>query len=335
MSAWCLASRGGLRCAPPTLRALALGILAAVVPTAHAQSYPEKPIRFIVPFAPGGSTDFLARLVGQKFTESWKQQVVVDNRGGAGGNIGADLAAKSPADGYTLLLTAMSHATAVGFYKKLPYDFVNDLQGVSLIATQPNALAVHPSLPAKTIKEFIALARAKPGALAYSTSGNGSTQHLMGELFKSLAKVDMIHIAYKGTAPALADLISGQVSVSVQPVINAVPTAKAGRIRLLAVTGPTRSTTAPEVPTMMEAGIPQYNVVAWYGVHVPAKTPRPVLDAINREMVRALNSPDVRERISTQGMEPTPQTPDQFQSFVKSEVARWSKVIAEAGIKAD
>ena len=310
-------------------------VLPALTGGAGAQSYPEKPIRFIVPFAPGGSTDFLARLLGQRLTDSWKQQVLIDNRGGAGGTLGADLAAKSPPDGYTILLTAISHSTAVGFYKKLPYDLLTDLQAVSLIATQPNALAVHPSLPSKTLKEFIALARAKPGSLAFSTSGNGSAQHLMGELFKSMTKVDMTHVPYKGTAPALQDLVSGQVSVSVQPVINAVPTAKAGRIRLLAVTGPTRSPIAPDVPTMMEAGVPQYNVVAWYGVHAPAKTPRAIVDTLNKEMVRALNLPETRDRILAQGMEPSPNTPDQFAAFVKAEVTRWTKVIADAGIKSD
>jgi tripartite-type tricarboxylate transporter receptor subunit TctC len=317
-----------------TCAALA-GLLAAFPVAICAQSFPEKAIRFIVPFAPGGSTDFLARLLGQRFTESWKQQVLIDNRGGAGGTLGADLAAKSPPDGYTILLTAISHSTAVGFYKKLPYDLVTDLQGVSLIATQPNTIAVHPSLPAKTLKELISLARAKPGSLAFSTSGNGSAQHLMGELFKSMAKIDMTHVPYKGTAPALQDLVSGQVSVSVQPVINAVPNAKAGRIRLLAVTGPERSPLAPEVPTMMEAGVPQYNVVAWYGVHAPSKTPRSIIDTLNKEMVRALTVPEMRERILSQGMQPAPNTPDQFAAFVKSEVTRWTKVIADAGIKAD
>lgn len=303
--------------------------------SAHAQSYPEKPIRFVVPFAPGGSTDFLARLVGQKLTEAWRQPVLVDSRGGAGGTIGADIGAKAPADGYTLVLTAISHATAVGFYKKLPYDLLTDLQPVSLIATQPNVLAVHPSLPARSLKEFIALAHAQPGALAFSSAGNGSSQHLMGELFKSLAKVNMVHVPYKGTAPALTDLVSGQVSVSMQPVINAVPTAKAGRIRLLAVTGSTRSAIAPDVPTMKEAGVPRYDVVAWYGVHVPARTPRPIVDTLNKEMTRALTSADIKERLNTQGMEPAPNSPEQFVAFVKSEVARWTKVIADAGIRAD
>lgn len=301
----------------------------------RAQSYPEKPIRFIVPFAPGGSTDFLARMLGQKLTEAWHQPVIVENRGGGGGTIGADVAAKAAPDGYNIVLTAMSHATAVGFYRKLPYDFLADLQAVSLIATQPNALAVHPSLPPKSLKEFIALAKAQPGQLAYSTAGNGSAQHLMGELFKQLAKVDMIHVAYKGTSPALMDLISGQVSVSFQPVITAVPTARAGRIRMLAVTGPKRSPAAPDVPTMMEAGLPQYEVVSWYGVHVPARTPRAAVDALNREMVRVLGMRDIRERLLTQGMEHAENSPEQFTAFVSSEVARWNKVIQASGIKPD
>jgi tripartite-type tricarboxylate transporter receptor subunit TctC len=300
-----------------------------------AQTYPEKPIRFVVPFAPGGSTDFLARLVGQKLTEAWRQPVIVENRGGGGGTIGADVVAKAAPDGYTILLTAISHATAVGFYRKLPYDLTSDLQAVSLIATQPNALTVHPSLPARTVKELIALARAKPGELAYSSSGNGSAQHLMGELFASLAKVNMIHVAYKGTAPALTDLMSGQVSASFQPVINAAPNANAGRIRMLAVTGPKRSPTAPDVPTMIEAGMPKYNVVAWYGVHAPGRTPKPVVDALSRETGRILALADIRERVLSQGMDPAPNTPEQFSAFVKAEVARWSKVIQDAGIKAE
>jgi tripartite-type tricarboxylate transporter receptor subunit TctC len=300
-----------------------------------AQTYPEKPIRFVVPFAPGGSTDFLARLVGQKLTEAWRQPVIIENRGGGGGTIGADVVAKAAPDGYTILLTAISHATAVGFYRKLPYDLTSDLQAVSLIATQPNALTVHPSLPARTVKDLIALARAKPGELAYSSSGNGSAQHLMGELFASLAKVNMIHVAYKGTAPALTDLMSGQVSASFQPVINAAPNAKAGRIRMLAVTGPKRSLTAPDVPTMMEAGMPQYNVVAWYGVHAPGRTPKPVVDALSREIARILATADLRERVLSQGMDPAPNTPEEFSALVKSEVGRWSKVIQDAGIKAE
>ena len=310
-------------------------VAAACMATAHAQSYPDKSIRFVVPFASGGSTDFLARVVGQKFTEAWRQPVIVDSRGGAGGTLGADIGAKAAPDGYTLVLTAISHATAVGFYKKLSYDLLTDLQPVSLIATQPNVLAVHPSLPAKSVKEFIALAAARPGQLAFSSAGNGSAQHLMGELFKSLTKVDMIHVAYKGTAPALIDLVSGHVSVSVQPVINAVPNSKAGRIRLLAVTGATRSPIAPGVPTMKEAGVPQYNVVAWYGVHVPGRTPRSIVDALNKEMTGALTSTEIKERLLTQGMEAEPNSPEQFAVFVKSEVARWTKVIQDAGIRAD
>ncbi len=301
----------------------------------HAQNYPEKPIRLIVPFAPGGSTDFLARILGLKFTEAWKQPVLIDNRGVGGGTIGADLAAKAPADGYTIVLSAISHATAVGFYKKLPYDLLTDLQAVSLIATQPNTLAVHPSVPAKSLKEFIALARAKPGQLPFSTAGNGSAQHLMGEMFNTMTKVKLIHIAYKGTAPAMTDLVSGQVVVSIQPVINAAPNAKAGRIRLLAVTGGKRSPVVPEVPTMAEAGVPGYSVVAWYGIHAPARVPRPIVDTLSREMIRILGAADVKERLLTQGMDPSPNTPDECGAFVKAEVNQWRKVIQDANIQAD
>jgi tripartite-type tricarboxylate transporter receptor subunit TctC len=300
---------------------------------AQGQTYPEKPIRFIVPYAPGGSTDFLARLVGQKFTEAWKQQVIVENRGGGGGNVGADFAARSAPDGYTIVLISISHSVGQSLVRKVPFDLTTDLQAVGLIARQPNALAVHPSLPARSVKELIALARAKPGHLAFSSGGTGTSQHLMGELFKSLAKVDIVHVGYKGTAPALIDLISGQVGVSVQPLINAVPAAKAGRIRLLAVTGDKRSPVAPEVPTMIESGVAGYNVVAWYGVHSPARTPRAIVDALNREMVRGLGTPEVAERLQSQGLEPAAMSPDEFAGLVKSEVARWRKVVTEAGIQ--
>lgn len=302
---------------------------------AHAQKYPLKTIRFIVPYAPGGSTDFLARMVGQKFNEAWKQQVIVDNRAGAGGIVGADLAAKSAPDGYTIVLTAMSHATAIGFHKKMPYSLTGDLDGVSLIATQPNAIAVHPSLPARTLKEFIALARAKPGELAYSSSGIGSTQHVMGEYFRVQAKISTIHVGYKGTAPALQDLISGQVSFSFQPVINAIPSAQSGRIRVLAVTGGKRSAAAPEIPTMAEAGLPQYSVSSWYGVHIPAKTPAAITAQLSREINRALAQDDIKQRLTSLGMEPAANSPEEFSAFVASEVARWTKLIQDAGLKAE
>lgn len=303
--------------------------------TAFAQTYPDKPIRFIVPFAPGGSTDFLARAVGQKMTETWQQPVIIDNRPGAGGTIGADLASKAAPDGYTIVLSAMSHATAVGFYRKLPYDLTADLQAVSLFATQPNVLVTHPSIPAKSLQDLIALARARPGQLAFSSAGNGSTQHLMGELFKSLARVQIIHVPYKGTAPALTDLISGQVSLSFQPVITAMPNAKARRLRALALTGSKRSPAAPGVPTMIEAGLANYDVVAWYGVHAPARTPRAAVDTLSREINRILGLPDIRERLLSQGLDPAANTPEQFGAMVKTEVAKWAKVIQESGIKFD
>jgi tripartite-type tricarboxylate transporter receptor subunit TctC len=306
------------------------------VSAAHAQQkYPFKTIRFIVPYAPGGSTDFLARMVGAKFTEAWKQPVIIDNRGGAGGILGADLAAKSPPDGYTVVLTAMSHATAIGFHKKMPYSLTTDLDAVSLIAAQPNALAIHPSLPAKSLKEFIALARARPGELAYSSPGTGSTQHVMGEYFRAQAKVNAIHVGYKGTSLALNDLISGQVMFSFQPVINAVPTAQSGRIRVLAVTGGKRSSAAPDIPTMMEAGLPQYNVSSWYGVHAPARTPAVITAQLSKEIIRALAQEDIRQRLVSLGMEPAANSPEEFSAFVASEVARWTKLIQDAGLKAE
>ena len=310
---------------------LAAGMIAAG--KTQAQSYPEKAIRFIVPYPPGGTTDLLARTLAQRLNAAWQQAVVVENRAGAGGAIGTEVVAKAPPDGYTIVLTSISHATAAGFFQKLPYNLLSDLQAVCLIATQPNTLVVHPSLPVRSLKDFIALSRARPGQLTFSSSGNGTVQHLMGELLMSLARIDMVHVPYKGTAPALTELISGQVSVGFQPVINAVPNAKAGRLRMLAVTGPKRSVAALDVPTVMEAGLPQYNVVAWYGVHAPVRAPKAVVDALNREMNRALAAPEISDRLSSQGLEPAGYTPEQFGAFVKSEVARWSKLIRESGIK--
>ena len=301
--------------------------------SAGAQNFPERPLRLIVPFPPGGSTDLLARVVAPKLTEAWQQPIIIDNRPGAAGNIGVDIAAKAPPDGYTLVVTSMSNAISMTYYRKLPYDLTRDLHGVSLFSTQPNALIAALNLPAKTTQEMIALAKSKPGQLTYASAGNGSTQHMMGELLRQLAKVDLVHVPYKGTGPALNDLMGGQIGLLFAPLISAVPSIKAGKVRGLAVTSPKRAPAAPDLPTMIETGVAGYDVVSWYGVHTAMKSPRPVIARVNREINRILAESDVRDRLVGLGMDPTPISADQFQAMSKSEVARWAKLIMDSGIR--
>ncbi len=301
--------------------------------TAHAQNFPQRPIRFIVPNPPGGSNDLLARVAGTRMSDTFGQPVIIDNRPGAAGNIGIDLAAKAPPDGYTLVVSSMSMAISMTYYRKLPYDVLRDLQGVSLFATQPNALIAGPNVSARTIAELAALAKTKPGQITYATPGTGSSQHMMGELLKTAIKIDLVHVPYKGTGPALNDLIGGQVALAFSPLISAIPHIKSGRVRALAVTSPKRAPAAPDVPAMIEAGVPGYDVVSWYGVHTAAKAPRAVVDILNREINRILVLPEVHERLSGLGMDPSPISVDRFNAMVASEVARWAKVIKEAGIR--
>lgn len=300
---------------------------------AQAQNYPQRPIRFIVPNPPGGSNDLLARIAAPRMSESWGQSVIIDNRPGAAGNIGIDLAAKAPPDGYTLVVTSMSMAISMSYYRALPYDVMRDLQGVSLFSTQPNALVAGPNLAVRSIQELVALARAKPGQITYATPGSGSSQHMMGELFKSAVKIDLIHVPYKGTGPALNDLIGGQVALTFSPLISAIPHMRSGRVRALAVTSPKRAPTAPDTPTLIESGVAGYDVVSWYGVHTAARAPRTSVEKLNREINRILLLPEVHERLSGLGMDPTPISVDRFNAMVASEVARWAKLIKEAGIR--
>ncbi len=301
--------------------------------TAQAQNFPQRPIRFIVPNPPGGSNDLLARIAAPRMSESWGQSVIIDNRPGAAGNIGIDLAAKAPPDGYTLVVTSMSMAISMSYYRALPYDVMRDLQGVSLFSTQPNALVAGPNLAVRSVQELVALARAKPGQITYATPGSGSSQHMMGELFKSAVKIDLIHVPYKGTGPALNDLIGGQVALTFSPLISAIPHMRSGRVRALAVTSPKRAPTAPDTPTLIESGVAGYDVVSWYGVHTAARAPRTSVEKLNREINRILLLPEVHERLSGLGMDPTPISVDRFNAMVASEVARWAKLIKEAGIR--
>ena len=302
---------------------------------AQAQSYPTKPIRLIVPFAPGGGTDITARAIALKLTEAWGQSVVTDNRAGANGTIGVDLAAKAPADGYTLTMISSSHSVNVSLYSKLPYDLIRDFAPITQATSKPYALVVHPSVPAKSIKELIALAKAKPGALNYGSSGTGGLSHLSGALLASLAGIDITHIPYKGGAPALTDVIAGQIQMLFSTLLQSQAQLKAGRLRALAVTTAKRSPAAPELPTLQEAGVPGYEVAGWYGVMAPAQTPQTIVARLNREIVKILHTREVGERLSADGSEPVGSTPQQFGAHIKSEVAKWKKVVKEAGIRAE
>jgi tripartite-type tricarboxylate transporter receptor subunit TctC len=300
-----------------------------------ATSYPSKPIRLIVPFAPGGGTDITARGIAIKLTEAWGQTVVADNRAGANGTIAVDIATKSPPDGYTLTMISSSHSVNVSLYKKLSYDLIRDLSPITQATSQPYALVVHPSVAARTVKELVALAKAKPATINYGSSGTGGLSHLSGALFSSLAGIDITHIPYKGGAPAMTDVIAGQIQMLFSTILQSQAHLKANRLRALAVTTAKRSAGAPELPTMHEAGVTGYEVAGWYGVLAPAKTPQPIIMKLNREIVRILQMPDMKERLAADGSEAVGSTPEQFHAHIKAEVAKWSKVVREANIRAE
>jgi len=308
----------------------------ALATVACAQQYPAKPIRIIVPFPPGGIADLFARVIGQKFSETWGQPGVVDNRPGAGGNIGADIVAKSPPDGYTLVTGSIgTHAVNVSLFSKLPYDPIRDFAAVSLIMEAEGLLVVHPSVPVKTVKELIAFAKARPGQIAYASAGYGTAAHLSGELFKSMAKVNMVHVPYKGNVPAITDLIAGQTSLLFATMPTVLPQVQAGRLKALAVTSSSRSPVVPELPTIAEAALPGFSVTNWIGFFAPAGTPRDVVLKLNGEVVRIMQAPDIQKRLTAEGAKFSPWTPDQFTAFVKTEIAKWAKVVKEAGIRVD
>jgi tripartite-type tricarboxylate transporter receptor subunit TctC len=311
-------------------------LLCASASLALAQDYPSKPVRMVVPFPPGGTTDILARAVGQKLSESWGQQVVIDNRGGAGGNIGTDIVAKSPADGYTLLMgTVGTHAINASLYGKLPFDPIKDFAPVTLVASVPNVLVVNSTVDAKSVKELIALAKSKPGQLAFASSGNGTSIHLAGELFKSMTGTAMLHIPYKGSAPAIAELLGGQTNMMFDNLPSAMPHIKSGRLRALAVTSVRRSPALPDIPTIAETGISGYEASSWFGVLAPAGTPKDVVAKIQGDIAKALNAPEIKERLSGQGAEPVGNTPEQFAEHIKAESAKWAKVVKDSGAKVD
>ena len=309
-------------------------VLVLAATGALAQTYPVRPVRLIVPTTPGGSVDTLARTIAPRLSERFGHQVVVDNRSGAGGTIAAEFTARSVPDGYTLMIgTIASLATNVSLQQKLSYDPLRDFAPVTLVATQNLVLTVHPSVPAKNVRELVKLAKARPGQLAFASAGNGTGSHLSGELFKQLAGVDVLHIPYKGVAPALVDVISGQVSMSFPSILTSLPQVQSGRLRALAVSGAQRSGAMPDLPTMMEAGVKDYESATWYGIVAPVATPPEIVNKLNAEIAAILKQPDTRERSARDGADPVGNTPQQFGAFMKSEIEKWRKVIRAAGIQ--
>ena len=315
---------------------LLLLALPALPSVAFAQAWPSKPIKWVVPFAPGGTTDILARTVGVKLGGALGQPVIVENRPGAGGGVGADFVAKSPPDGYTLVGgTISTHAINASLYKSLPYDPVRDFVPITLIARLPNLLVINPNVPAKNVAELVALMKANPGKYTFASSGNGTSQHLSGELFKSIAGVDMQHVPYKGSPPALQDVVGGQVTMTFDNITTALPLAKAGNLRALAVTTAQRSAVAPEIPTMAEAGLAGYEIGSWQGVFAPAGTPPEIVRRLNTEIVRILKSPEIHDKLIALGAEPVGNSVDEFTAMVKSEVAKWGDVVKRSGARVD
>jgi tripartite-type tricarboxylate transporter receptor subunit TctC len=318
------------------LKWLATAAIAAVPLSVAAADYPARAIRMVVPFPAGGTTDILGRIAGQKITEALSQQVIIDNRGGAGGNSGTEMVAKAPPDGYTLLtdpgstLTINPHA-----YSKLGFDPVKDFAPITILAEVPNILEVHPALPVKNVKELIALAKSKPGQINYASTGAGQSTHLSMELFKSMAHIDINHIPYKGSAPALVDLIGGQVTVMFDNMPTSLPHVKAGKLRALAVSTARRSFALPELPTVAESGLPGFEVSVWFAVLAPAATPRDIVQKLNAVLVKALQSPDVKQRLAEQGAEPVGNTPEQFAATIQRDLAKWAKVVKDANVKLD
>jgi tripartite-type tricarboxylate transporter receptor subunit TctC len=306
--------------------------LAAPVAAAQSDRYPDKPVRIVVPFTPGGSNDLVGRILAQKFSESWGQPVVIDNRPGGGSTIGIEMVVRAAPDGYTLLVTSGGIATSVSLYR-LPYNPVKDLAPVALLAQMPYLLVVHPSVPAKSTLDLINLAKAQPGKLAYASPGAGTSSHLTMEMFRSLARIDMLHVPYKGGGPAVNALISGEVQVIFNVITGTLPPVHAGKLRALGVSSATRAEVAPELPTIAESGLPGFEVIAWYNMFAPAGTPRGIVNKINAEVNRRLAQPQLRERFLSLGVVPFTGTPEDLGNYLKFEVDRWAKLIKEAGIK--
>lgn len=314
--------------------AVALLSIAAVMP-ARGQEYPSRPVRVVVPFPAGGGTDIVARLVTQKVGRAMGANFVVDNRAGAGGTIGTEIVAKAPADGYTLVVVSGSHTINPSLYRKLSYDAVRDFAPVTMLASSPGLLVVHPSVPAKTVKQLIALARSRPGELIYASAGNGTPPHLAAELFKTMAGVNLVHVPYKGNTQAFNDLLGGQVSLSFPTMPSVLPHVKGGRLRALAVTSAERSKVIPAIPTIAESALPGYAASSWYGVLAPAGTPRSIVDRLQQEIVKALHDAELREKFLAQGLDPVGNSPADFASIIQAEIGKWVKVVQASGARTD
>ena len=320
-----------------TLQRFVLAALVAVSAVhASAQTYPNKPIRLVVPFPPAGTTDILAREVGQRLTEALGQSVVIDNRPGAAGNIGSDIVAKSAPDGYTLLMcTVSSHAINPSLYSKLPYDHIKDFAPVILVARVPNVLEVNPGVPVNTVADLIKLAKEKPGQINFASSGSGTSIHLSGELFKTMTGVDMVHVPYKGSAPALADLMGGQVQVMFDNLPSSLQQIKAGKLRAIAVTSSERAPALPDIPTIAESGVPGFEATSWFGVLAPAGTPPAIVNRLNAEIDKWLQSDSGKAQLLEQGALPAGGTPDEFAAYIRAETEKWAKVVKLSGAKVD
>lgn len=302
---------------------------------AQQQAYPTKPVRLVTPSAPGSTADLLGRMVAQKLTEAWKQQVVVDARAGAAGIVASGIVAKAPADGYTLIMVAGNHAINPSLYSKLPYDTVNDFAPVTQIGAAPLLIAAHPSVPVSSMRELIAHVKANPGRLNYASAGKGTPGHLVMELLSSMAKLQLVPVAYSGGGPVLNAVVSGEVHMLASGVLILMPLAKSGKLKALAVTGPKRSRVAPDVPTIVESGVPGFAVSGWWGILAPGATPKPIVARLQHDIAAAIATPEVQSRFANDGIEPVASTPEQFSAYIKEEMARWSRVVKDAGIRPD
>lgn len=315
--------------------ALLVAAVMAIPWVSHAQSWPTKPVKIVVPSPPGGSTDQIARAIGQKLSETWGQSVIVENRPGAGLTLGADYVAKSPADGYTLLMGAVHHSIAQSVYKKLPYDFGKDLAPITVLAIVPNVLIVSSANPAKNVTDLIAQAKAKPGTLSYGSTGAGTAHHLIGEQFNDMAGTDLLHVAYKGSSPALVDLMGGQITMMFDTVASCLPLIKSGKLRPLAVSTAKRSTALPNVPTLSEAGLTGFDITTWFGLMAPAGTPKAVIDKIYADSARILAKPEMQKQWMEMGAEPVGNTPEQMAAQIKSEMKKFATLAAKAKLSLD
>ncbi len=319
-----------------TLRCIAVALLATLPGLqVHAQSYPSKPVRFIIPFPPGGPTDIMGRLAADTLSKALGTQFIADNRPGAGGNIGADLCAKSAPDGYTICMMTIAQSISPSIYRKLPFDPARDFAPVTLMAVLPSMLTVHPQLPVKNVKELIALAKSKPGQLSYSSTGNGTSPHMLMEMFKWMTGTHIVHVPYKGQAPSVLDQISGQVQMAFNTAIGVIPHVKAGKLKALAISTKERFPAMPELPTVAESGVKGFDGASWQGVVMPAGVPREIAAKLNEVLAKSLKTPEARERLLSLGALPSGNTPDEFAAFIKTEQAKWAKVAKAAGIHLD